>query len=253
MIKIKRLNLDSSWYIKFNKLNFVLDPWLIGSEIDGFKWLNEQWHIKEPVKITELPDYNFILISQSYEDHCHIKTLKKISENKTLIATEKAYNKLKKEFPKRKIILLEDNKVISHEGLNFISLRPNKILDPVYYSVVIENNNEAIFYAPHGFTLNNQQLDLVNKNKIKLLITTFTEFEIPKIMGGKVNPGMENVYELYNQIKPVNTINTHDEEKKAKGLVSSLAKIKYADFDKIESKNSINFIRIDNYSKKIIT
>ena len=253
MLSVKRLNLDSSWHVSYNGTNFIVDPWLIGSEIDGFKWLNEQWHIKEPVKITELPDYNFILISQSYEDHCHIKTLKKISENKTLIATEKAYKKLKKEFPKRKIILLEDNKVISHEGLNFISLRPNKILDPVYYSVVIENNNEAIFYAPHGFTLNDQQLDLVNQNNIKLLITTFTEFEIPKIMGGKVNPGMENVYELYNQIKPVNTINTHDEEKKAKGLVSSLAKIKYADFDKIESKNSINFIRIDNYSKKIIT
>ena len=253
MLSVKRLNLDSSWHISYNQTDFIIDPWLIGSEIDGFKWLNEQWHIKEPVKITELPDYNFILISQSYEDHCHIKTLKKISENKTLIATEKAYKKLKKEFPKRKIILLEDNKATSYEGLNFISLRPNKILDPVYYSVVIANNNEAIFYAPHGFTLNDQQLDLVNQNNIKLLITTFTEFEIPKIMGGKVNPGMENVYELYNQIKPLNTINTHDEEKKAKGLVSSLAKIKYADFDKIESKNSINFIRIDNYTKKIIT
>jgi hypothetical protein len=64
---------------------------------------------------------------------------------------------------------------------------------------------------------------------------------------------MENVHELYNQINPENTINTHDEEKKAKGLVSSLAKIKYADYDKIESNNSINFIRIDNYTKKIIT
>ncbi len=51
-------------------------------------------------------------------------------------------------------------------------------------------------------------------------------------MGGKVNPGMENVYELYKQIKPKNTINTHDEKKKAKGLVSSLAKVKYADYDK---------------------
>ena len=71
-------------------------------------------------------------------------------------------------------------------------------------------------------------------------------------MGGKVNPGMENVYELYKQIKPKNTINTHDEEKKAKGLVSSLAKVKYADYDKIESNNSINFIKIDNYDKKVI-
>jgi len=252
MLSVKRLNLDSSWHIRYNKTDFIIDPWLIGSEVDGFKWLNEQWHIKEPIPISKLPNYNFILISQNYEDHCHINTLKKIPKDKTLIATEKAYKKLKKEFPKRKIILLEDNKVTSFEGLNFISLRPNKILDPIYYSIVIINKDEAIFYAPHGFTLDNKQLELINKINIKLLITTFTEFEIPKIMGGKVNPGMENVYELYNQIKPLNTINTHDEEKKAKGLVSSLAKIKYADFDKIESKNSINFIRIDNYVKKIV-
>jgi len=253
MLSVKRLNLDSSWHISYNNSEFLIDPWLIGSEVDGFKWLNEQWHIKDPVQISELPNYDFILISQNYEDHCHIKTLREFPEDKTLIATEKAYNKLKKEFPKREIILLEDNKVTSYKDLTFLSLRPNKILDPVYYSLVIANNNESIFYAPHGFTLNDKQLKLVNTNKVKLLITTFTEFEIPKIMGGKVNPGMENVYELYNQIKPLNTINTHDEEKKAKGLVSSLAKIKYADFDEIESKNSINFIRIDNYSKKIIT
>ena len=37
MIKLKRLNLDSSWHIHFNRLKFILDPWLIGSEIDGFK------------------------------------------------------------------------------------------------------------------------------------------------------------------------------------------------------------------------
>ena len=48
-------------------------------------------------------------------------------------------------------------------------------------------------------------------------------------MGGDVNPGMDNVYELYDQLSPRNTINTHDEEKKAKGLVSALAKIEYAD------------------------
>jgi len=254
MLSVKRLNLDSSWHISYNNSDFLIDPWLIGSEVDGFKWLNEQWHIKEPVQISELPNYNFILLSQNYEDHCHLKTLKKLPEDKTLIATEKAYKKLKNEFPKRKIILIEDNKAISHGDLTFISLRPDKILDPVYYSVVIINSEkEAIFYAPHGFTLNEKQLELFNQNKTKLLITTFTEFEIPKIMGGKVNPGMENVHELYNQINPENTINTHDEEKKAKGLVSSLAKIKYADYDKIESNNSINFIRIDNYTKKIIT
>ena len=35
MLSIKRLNLDSSWHIEYGKNSFVVDPWLIGSEIDG--------------------------------------------------------------------------------------------------------------------------------------------------------------------------------------------------------------------------
>ena len=66
MLSIKRLNLDSSWHIEYGKNSFVVDPWLIGSEIDGFKWLNEQWHIKEPVKISDLSEFQFLLISQNF-------------------------------------------------------------------------------------------------------------------------------------------------------------------------------------------
>jgi hypothetical protein len=220
MLSVKRLNLDSSWLIDFDSKSFVVDPWLIGSEIDGFKWLNEAWHIKDPVKIKDLPDFKFLMVSQNYEDHCHIETLKNISEKKPIIATDLAYKKIKKQFPSRSITLLEENKKIKFEGLTFISLRPDKILDPIYYAVVIINqNNEAIFYAPHGFVLSKEQLALFKNLDISLLITTFTHFQIPKIMGGDVNPGMDNVYELYNQLSPRNTINTHDEEKKAKGLV----------------------------------
>ena len=57
---------------------------------------------------------------------------------------------------------------------------------------------------------------------------------------------MSNVYELYNQISPKYIINTHD-EKKAKGLVSLLAKIKYPDLESIENIKDFNFINIDNY------
>ena len=111
MLSIKRLNLDSSWHIEYGKNSFVVDPWLIGSEIDGFKWLNEQWHIKEPVKISDLPEFQFLLISQNYEDHCHIETLKNISDKKPIIATDKAFKKLKKKFPNRKILHLKENEI----------------------------------------------------------------------------------------------------------------------------------------------
>ena len=254
MIKLKRLNLDSSWHINFEKINFIIDPWLLGSEIDGFKWLNEQWHIKEPVKIKNIPSFEFILISQNYEDHCHINTLQELPKKKTLLATKKAFDKLSKYFSDRKLVLLKENKISKYQNINFLVLKPNKKIDPIYYALVIFNdNNEGLFYAPHGFELSIDQLKLIKKIKIKLLITTFTEFELPNIMGGKVNPGMDNVYKLYNQIKPKHTINTHDEKKKAKGLVSSLAKIKYADINMIEKDNSINFIKIDNYKEKTIS
>ena len=74
MVSVKRLNLDSSWHISFDSNKFIIDPWLLGSEIDGFKWLNQQWHIKKPVEIRKIHDYDYILISQNYEDHCHLET-----------------------------------------------------------------------------------------------------------------------------------------------------------------------------------
>ena len=56
MVSVKRLNLDSSWHISFDSNKFIIDPWLLGSEIDGFKWLNQQWHIKKTVEIRKIPE-----------------------------------------------------------------------------------------------------------------------------------------------------------------------------------------------------
>ena len=43
MLSVKRLNLDSSWHIEFEEEKFIIDPWLIGSEIDGSKWMVWFW------------------------------------------------------------------------------------------------------------------------------------------------------------------------------------------------------------------
>lgn len=248
MIKLKRLNLDSSWHIHFNRLKFILDPWLIGSEIDGFKWLNQQWHSNKSVLIKDIPDYDLIIISQNYEDHCHIETLKNLPKEKPIFATEKAYNKLGKKFEKREIIIIDTKKEIGKNNINFLSIKPPKIMDPIYFALLIyDDSKNAIFYAPHGFTLDKNQKNLINKFKVKLMITTFTEFKLPEIMGGYVNPGIENVFQLYKQISPEYVINTHDEKKKAKGLVSLLAKIKYPDLKSFEKMKDFNFINVDHY------
>ena len=45
-------------------------------------------------------------------------------------------------------------------------------MDPIYFALLIyDQENNGIFYAPHGFTLDENQKKLVNKFKIKLMIT----------------------------------------------------------------------------------
>lgn len=245
----KRINMDSSWHVSWEESALLIDPWQIGSEIDGFSWLNEQWHTTPAIPLEELPDYKFILISQSYEDHCHLNTLQAIDTNIPLIATPKAFKRLKKHFPERQIHEIpEQGAPLIFGGLSFSALRPDKLLDPIYYSVVISDAaNRGVFYAPHGFDLPAEFGDRFPDLEVELLVTTFTQFQLPAILGGLVNPGMENVRELFLQLRPKSVINTHDEQKKGKGLVTRFAKVRYPDYGAIASSEAFNFIRTPDY------
>lgn len=247
-MKLQRLNLDSSWHITIGGTSFVMDPWLIGSEVDGFKWLNEQWHIKEPVKPDDLPSYDFIVITQSYEDHCHLATLKALDPAKPIVATKKAFKRIRSRLRKRQVHLIPEGEgELEWEGVTFKGFRPKRLLDPIYYAVSIQKKSESIFYAPHGFTLSQKQLDRLGSDDIKLLITTFTDFRLPEILGGHVNPGIENAMLLHRQVRPEHVINTHDEQKKMKGLVANTAKVTYPDYDLLSARKDMNFIDVRDY------
>ena len=57
---LQRLNMDSSWHLAAGSTGLVLDPWLVGSEVDVARWFNEQWHETEPVAIADVPPHNAI-------------------------------------------------------------------------------------------------------------------------------------------------------------------------------------------------
>ena len=249
-MEIQRLNMDSSWAFHWQGLSAIVDPWLVDSEIDGFKWLNEQWHIKDPVQIDQLPATDFLLISQSYSDHCHFQTLDLLPQNAPIIATPKAYKKLQKKYPSRKIDLIPNFTEAPLEigGLRFWHFHPGKKMDPVYFGVfMVDDNDQGIFYTPHGFELNQAQKTFLRGININLLITTFTDFELPGIMGGRVNPGMDNVRHLLADLQPQFVLNTHDEPKKMKGLVSRLGKVKYPNWEAVQSELGPQFIATPDY------
>ena len=108
MLTVRRLNLDSSWHLSWGGQQFVIDPWLIGSEIDGFRWLNEQWHATPPLPLMEIPPCDAIVVTQSYSDHCHLPTLREMDPGIPLLATGKAFVRLRKHFPEREVLRIPD-------------------------------------------------------------------------------------------------------------------------------------------------
>lgn len=248
MLTIQRLNMDSSWFISWKGIRFIVDPWLMGSEIDGGRWINEQWHNTEPVSIENIPEADFILITQSYSDHCHIETLSSLNDHLPILATTKAYKLLNRKFPNRLVHRIQEVEFteIGDSGISFVGFRPNKMIDPIYFSVVMAFGNEAIFISPHGFKLGQNQREIIKELDFKLLITTFSDFRLPQLLGGHVNPGMENVDYLIDLLDPDFVVNSHDEEKQMSGLVGRYAKVTYPDVDNIELSKA-TFFPIKDY------
>ncbi|TNE50134.1 MAG: hypothetical protein EP343_09390 [Deltaproteobacteria bacterium] len=248
-MRIQRLNMDTSWSLHWGGAKLLIDPWLVGPEVDGFRWFNEQHHAQDPIPIEDLPEYDAILVSQSYEDHCHLKTLGKL-EPKPILGPPKVYHRLKSK-QTNELALLPDGLTGSWYqmgDLNIAYLAPNRKVDPIYHAILFAVGSEAIFYASHGFTLQPEQLEVIKELNIKLLITTFTHFKLPGLMGGEVNPGLPNAMKLVELLSPEYVLNTHDEQKIGKGLVSKLAKVTYPNLDELDANVNLPFVRTEHYN-----
>lgn len=252
MLAIQRLNMDNTWLMHWNDCRLLIDPWLIGSEIDGAKWFNEQWHATAPVALDQLPDYDGIVVTQSYNDHCHLDTLERLDEALPIFAMPKPVQKIQKAFPQRAVQLIPDfttTTPLDFKGLTLYTLAPNRRFDPIYYALVLAVGKEALVLAPHGFEFLQEQLDFLAQFKIRLLGTTFSVVELPGFMGGRVNPGMDNALKLIEQLQPNYVVNTHDEQKHARGIVMRIAKTEYPDLSTIRLDGTATFLHVDHYDR----
>jgi len=242
--------MDSSWEWDLNGFRLVVDPWLVGSEIEFFKWLSEQWHTTPPLPPEEISRPEALLITQSYMDHCHLPTLEQLPADLPLLASATAYRLLSKKMPDRELKripdLLEEG-WLKWEGLQVTTLHPGRKLDPIYFASIIQYEELCLFYCPHGFHLSEAQKEAVKELSFDLLITSFSDFRLPAWLGGQVNPGPENAHALAEFLRPRKVINTHDEEKRGKGLVSLLAKAVYPDYRKLQEEWKGRFVHTPDY------
>lgn len=229
MIFIQRLNLDNSFLLEIGICKLLIDPWLEGSEVDYFSWFNTQWHRTKPLPYDQLPPYDSVLITQKYPDHFHIKTLQRLSP-KRIIAPRSIEKKIKRILPDTVIISLDAKSNKIRENNVQVTFLPSKRrIDPIYDAFLVDDGQESVFIAPHGFKMDEKDVDLIRAaSPCQLLITPFNFYKLPFFLGGVVSPGLDGVKHLCDKIDPKKVIAAHDEDKHAKGLVSKFAKIIHA-------------------------
>ena len=250
MISLQRLNQDTSWKITIANQTLLLDPWLTGTEIDGFSWFNEQWHASPPVAIEALGTIDHIVISQPFSDHCHEETLALLSPEIPIAAVPAARKRLEKTFGQSRIFqTIPDykNGFWNLGELRFAQFRTASLLDQVHNALLILSpNGENIFYAPHGFVPNAKQIAVLKQYPIQVLITTVSEYHLPFFLGGTVNLGLGVLQKLAQILNPRHIISTHDEQKYAKGLVPKIARTFYPSAAAVLEKQP-NYVTVEDY------
>ncbi len=226
MIYLQRLNMDNSLFLEIGGFKVLVDPWLEGTEVDFFSWFNTQWHRTAPLSFEELPDFDVVLITQKYPDHFHLQTLKKLSPSQ-IIAPRSLEKKIRKNLPKASLAIVDwDTRHIKIGNITLTYLPTRRKVDPIYDAFLLDDGNESVFLAPHGYQFDDDSRSLVEEaSPCQLLVTPFNRYELPFFLGGTVSPGLEGVEHLCQVLKPKKVMAVHDEDKHAKGLVSKLARI----------------------------
>lgn len=245
MIEVRRLNMDNSWHIQWDEESFLIDPWLSGTEVDGFKWFNEQWHATAPISYEEVPPFKLVIISQGYPDHCHLETLQKLGSSYPIAAVPSAIKKLKGKIQNTLYTIPKTNQPkLASNSLQIFRLLPQRPI-ATFNGVVIQKGNEYILHAPHGGPFSSQTLEPLSGLTCKCLITTFTLYQLPFFLGGKINPGKKYAEQLIQQLSPEVVLNTHDENKPANGISNKLAKRIYPELTR---DMPANYTYIDHYN-----
>lgn len=248
-MKVRRLNMDASWQFSTDDTSIVVDPWLKGVEIDGFAWFNKQWHATEPVAPESLSNLNALVVTQPYADHFHAETINALPDT-PLFTYKRLVSSIQHKFPSRivkELATIEDESwtKIGDLELAFIDVTLKK--PPYYYGLAIKEGERLYLLFPHGFKYVTPYLKIIQQYHLELLITSFSLFQLPFFLGGKVNPGPESAYELVRQLNPQRVYQTHDEKKHGTGLVLKLAKTYYPSPSEIQEGVGHRFVDLNHY------
>lgn len=179
----------NSWLWEANGVKLLVDPILVGNLDFGIPWLYDAAKkFLKNFQLSDVPEVDCLLITQSLDDHCHLKTLKPLSAkfpNLRVVATPNAQANLESLFSQ--VTYLEPGESTEIEGRNgskcIVRATAGPVLGPPWQRpengyILSSPEGRTLYYEPHCVyneeLLKEERADIVITPVIKQLLPNFT-------------------------------------------------------------------------------
>ncbi|XP_075524157.1 uncharacterized protein LOC142556578 [Primulina tabacum] len=233
----------NSWLWEVGGVKILVDPVLVGNLDFGIPWLYDAAKkFLKNLTLDDLPGIYCLLITQSLDDHCHLKTLKPLSQkspNLGVIATPNAKALLDTIFTN--VTYLEPGQASEIQVNNGFSVKIRATAGPVLgppwqrpengYLVTSPEGELTLYYEPH--CVFNE--DFVRKECADILITPVIKQLLPNFT---LVSGQEDAVRLAKLLHAQFIIPMKNGDLDSKGLRASLVKTEgtIESFKEISSK-----------------
>ncbi|XP_010532138.1 PREDICTED: uncharacterized protein LOC104808209 [Tarenaya hassleriana] len=228
MFKLTYLE-GNSWIWEVGELRILVDPILVGTLDFGIPWLYDAAKkFLKTFKLEDLPEIDCVLITQSLDDHCHLKTLRPLSErfpSLKVIATPNAKPLLDPLF--RDVTYLEPGENYELGARNGSKVRVKATAGPVLgppwqrpengYLVVSPREQLSLYYEPHCV----YDKEFLEKERADIVITPVVKQLLPKFT---LVSGQEDAVQLAKLLKAKFIVPMRNGDLDAKGILASLIK-----------------------------
>ncbi|PON59512.1 Metallo-beta-lactamase [Parasponia andersonii] len=217
----------NSWLWEVGGLTLLVDPILVGNLDFGIPWLYDAAKkFLNNFQLRDLPEIDCLLITQSLDDHCHLKTLKPLSSkypNLKVIATPNAKTLLDPLFSSTTYLEPGQNSVIEASNGNKVRVQATAgpVLGPPWqrpengYLVTSPRDQLTLYYEPHCVYnksfLEKERADIVITPVIKQLLPNFT-----------LVSGQEDAVQLAKLLQAKFVVPMKNGDLDSKGLLASI-------------------------------
>lgn len=217
----------NSWLWDVGGVKILVDPILVGNLDFGIPWLYDAAKkFLKNFQLSDVPEVDCLLITQSLDDHCHLKTLKPLSEKYPtlrVIATPNAKPLLDPLFSN--VTYLEPGQSSTIEARNGSKVKVQATAGPVLgppwqrpengYLVISPQEKFTLYYEPHCV----YNTGLLEKERADIVITPVTKQLLPYFT---LVSGQEDAVQLAKLLHAKFIVPMRNGELDSKGLLASI-------------------------------